>query len=85
MTLRQINLCGTNGSFEGIQGIAADSLNVVNLSQYGRMSSCESWQVPDGDWVQSVELSYTSLGLQHILITTHKNAVKTRGTKVQNS
>lgn len=63
MTLRQINLCGTNGAFEGIQGVVSDGTNTVNLSPFGRMSSCEGWQVPDGDFVQSIELSYTSLGL----------------------
>lgn len=85
MTLRQINLCGTNGAFEGIQGIVSNGTKVVNLTPFGRMSSCEAWQVPDGDYVKSIELSYTTLGLQHILIMTHKNAVKTRGTKAQNS
>lgn len=63
----------------------SDGTKVVNLTPFGRMSNCEGWQVPDGDYVQSIELSYTTLGLQHILITTHKNAVKTRGTKAQNS
>lgn len=49
------------------------------------MTSCEAWKVPDGDYIAKLELSYTSLGLQYIMMTTHKNSVKSRGVKLQNS
>ena len=85
MTLRQINFCGVNGSFEGIQGFVSDGKTSVSLKQFGSTTLCEAWRVPDGDYISKLELSYTSLGLQYVMITTHKNAVKVRGTKLQNS
>ena len=85
MTLRQVNLCGTNGSFEGIQGFVSDGETTLSLKEFGRVTSCEAWNVPDGDYIAKLELSYTSLGLQYIMMTTHKNSVKSRGVKLQNS
>lgn len=40
--------------------------------------------MPDDDWISKVELSYTAMGLQHILFTTNKNVTKERGIKLQN-
>jgi hypothetical protein len=56
-------------------------MNTVYLTPLGKMTNCESWHVPNGDYITNLELSYSTLGLQHIQLTTSKKAVIAKGTK----
>lgn len=81
MTVRQVNLCGTEGTIEGIQAVLSDGKKTISLTPLGKMVSCETWKVPDGDYVQQIEISYTSFGLKHVQLVTHGNVVAQKGAK----
>jgi hypothetical protein len=81
MTVRQINLCGEPGYISGIQAIVQNKDKIVNLTPIGRMVQCENWVVPNGDYIEKIELSYNVEVLTHIQLTTHNQIVVAKGFK----
>ena len=83
MTVSAINVCGTFSGFDGIQLFLNNTQGqTLTLNAIGRTSSCTRWQIPTGQYVANVYLTYNSGGTTSFKATTNKGTTFAVGTSI---
>jgi len=79
MALTKIRLCGTNSKFNGIQGFHKDESRFLTLSMIGEAKTCKDITIPSEAYINRVQITYDSSGINYFKATTDTGITMTRG------
>ncbi len=80
MRVAQVKLCGSFGQFDGLQLFLGDpDGSSLQLNPIGQKASCQSWQVPSGQWIEQITVGYNNYSLNFFEIKTNAQSAFSRG------
>ena len=85
MSLNKLKLCGNKTEFTGIQGFLRNEDHELKLNLIGDKSNksdfdtCDEFEIPQGDYIDKILMSYSSRGINRFKATTEGGKVFTMG------
>ena len=79
MGIDKLKLCGTNTEFHGIQGYLRGESRFLELGLIGAAKECQTIDIAPGGYIQKIQITYDSAGINFFKATTDIGEILTRG------
>lgn len=79
MKLYKVRICGTSSEFKGIQGFLRNDQRSLTLNMIGESSNCEEIPIEDDVFVEKIQTTYDSSGINYFSLRLSNGTEESRG------